>query len=124
MSAARLEVYERLRRQGLAWPDPQSFVDPSWRDGERSIVVRHLQTGTLVNQYRGLSPCRFCGRHNGSAELTDGSFCWPEGLAHYLTDHDVRLPEEFVEHVMSDDVAARRRLPMPTFDELGQRDRA
>lgn len=26
---------------------------------------------------------------------------WPEGLAHYVTDHDVRLPERFVQHVLT-----------------------
>jgi len=123
VSADHAAAYESLRERGRQWPDPWSFVDPTWRDDERSIVVEHLQTGTLVNQYRGLSPCRFCGRHNGSAELTDGVFCWPEGLAHYLVVHEVRLPEEFVEHVLSDDVA-RRRLPTPSFDDLGQRDRS
>jgi hypothetical protein len=47
----------------------------------------------------GLSPCRFCGKHNGSLEYTDHVYIWPEGLAHYLTDHQVRLPDEFVLHV-------------------------
>ena len=38
--------------------------------------------------------CRFCGAANGSAELTDGEhFVWPEGLAHYVSDHDVCLPD-------------------------------
>ncbi|MBK8867402.1 MAG: hypothetical protein V9G15_13025 [Dermatophilaceae bacterium] len=27
------------------------------------------------------------------------TFVWPEGLAHYVQDHDVRLPEWFVTHV-------------------------
>ena len=26
---------------------------------------------------------------------------WPEGLAHYVAVHDVRLPEEFIEHSRS-----------------------
>lgn len=34
---------------------------------------------------------------NGSAELTDGKhFVWPQGLAHYVEAHDVRLPDEVV----------------------------
>jgi hypothetical protein len=42
----------------------------------------------------GWSSCRFCGAANGSVELTDGEhFVWPEGLAHYVSDHDVRLPD-------------------------------
>jgi hypothetical protein len=65
---------------------------------------------------------RWC--HGGTATpRAAGAFGWPEGLAHYLVAHDVRLPAEFVEHVLADGVAARRSLPTPLFDELGQRDR-
>jgi hypothetical protein len=39
--------------------------------------------------------------HMGRAELTDGVYVWPEGLAHYLEKHNVRLPKEFVQHVLS-----------------------
>ena len=40
---------------------------------------------------------------NGNLELTDGTFLWPEGLAHYVRDHDVRLPTAFVEHILQQD---------------------
>src|SRR4051812_25522741 len=46
----------------------------------------------------GLSRCRLCGKDNGSSEFTDGTHQWPEGLAHYVSDHSVRLPRELVEH--------------------------
>jgi hypothetical protein len=43
----------------------------------------------------GTSLCRICGQANGSVELTDGvRFAWPEGLAHYVEAHNVRLPAE------------------------------
>ena len=32
----------------------------------------------------------------GCATLTDGKYVWPEGLAHYVSAHAVRLPEDFV----------------------------
>ncbi|MBW2667551.1 MAG: hypothetical protein JRE13_14765 [Deltaproteobacteria bacterium] len=34
----------------------------------------------------------------GSADLGDGVWIWPEGLAHYVARHEIRLPNEFVEH--------------------------
>jgi hypothetical protein len=37
----------------------------------------------------------------GSSDLTDGTWLWPEGLAHYVRKHDVVLPEEFIAHVVS-----------------------
>ena len=33
-------------------------------------------------------------------EFTDGVYIWPEGLAHYLDAHAVRLPQQFVNHAM------------------------
>lgn len=43
-----------------------------------------------------------CGvRGLGCAERTDGIFVWPEGLVHYVESHDVRLPEEFTQHVLA-----------------------
>ena len=93
------EWWAEALAQQSRWPDPRLFVDPTWASSERRLVAAYIQRGTLVNQYRGLSPCRFCGQHNGSAEITDGVYCWPEGLAHYVNDHEVRLPDEFVTHV-------------------------
>ena len=34
----------------------------------------------------------------GCTTLTDGKYVWPEGLAHYVSEHAVRLPEDFVRH--------------------------
>ena len=82
------------------WPDPHRFVDPGWDRAQREMVVRHLGAGSVVAVAVGLSSCRICGRPNGSAELTDGSYLWPEGLAHYVEEHAVRLPREFVDHAI------------------------
>lgn len=83
------------------WPDPRDFVDASWSAEERREVAGYLSNGTVVVEYRGLSPCRFCGQHNGHREFTDGTYQWPEGLAHYLWVHEVRLPVAVVAHIKS-----------------------
>ncbi|WP_406026197.1 hypothetical protein OH802_06445 [Nocardioides sp. NBC_00850] len=122
MPAQRAADYERLRQQGLRWPDPVKFVDGAGDEEARRRTTRHLEVGTLVNQYRGISRCRLCEKDNGSAEMTDGTYCWPEGLAHYVRQHDVRLPEAFLRHVEAA-AGATRGLPTPMFDEFGMRDR-
>ncbi|MEV0286470.1 hypothetical protein AB0H36_20355 [Kribbella sp. NPDC050820] len=58
----------------------------------------YLSSGTTVVSYMGLSPCRMCGNQNGALEFSDGTYQWPEGLAHYVYDHAVRVPAELVEH--------------------------
>jgi hypothetical protein len=83
-------------------------------------VVSYLSVGHTLQQYRGLSSCRICGQLNGSKELTDETYCWPEGLAHYVADHDVRLPDDFVRHVQAGSRAAGEG-SAPVLGHLGQR---
>jgi hypothetical protein len=73
-------------------------LDSSWDGLDRHRTATFLSSGTVALEYRGLSHCRFCHIQNGSREFSDGTYLWPEGLAHYVKDHGVRLPEEFVRH--------------------------
>lgn len=88
------------------WPDPARFVDPSWDLETRETVINYLDSGKRLFVSMGTSWCRFrCHQHGhafglGSATLTDGVYLWPDGLSHYLDAHDVRLPDEFVEHAL------------------------
>ena len=99
----------RLRGIGF-WRDPgkddpyhhpMAFVDRNWSRENREEIARFLESGVIANQYRGYSSCRFdCGvpmTEMGSADLSDGTWGWPEGLAHYVREHSVRLPAEFLE---------------------------
>jgi hypothetical protein len=78
-------------------PDPHDFVDETWDPREREAVIAHLDAGAVDVRWLGPSPCRFCGRPNGSADLTDGTYLWPSGLSHYVREHGVRLPEQVVD---------------------------
>jgi hypothetical protein len=82
------------------WPETRNFVDPTWDRLERETIADYLQPGVIDAAFGGLSTCRFCGRKNGALELSDGVWVWPDGLAHYVDDHDVRLPAEFVDHAL------------------------
>ncbi|MFL6172915.1 MAG: hypothetical protein ACJ716_08480, partial [Marmoricola sp.] len=92
------------------WPDVSGFVDPSWDEDERIDVGLYLQSGLVARAWMGYSPCRLCDEQkNGNLDLTDGVYIWPEGLAHYVREHQVRLPRDFVAHVraraeLADDV--------------------
>ena len=85
-------------------PAPQEFVGAMPAD-QRTRLAEYLAAGMTYESYRGLSWCRFgCGIEwalMGSRDLTDGTWLWPEGLAHYVRDHDVVLPDEFVAHALS-----------------------
>lgn len=89
------------------WPDVRGLVTQSPDPQQQAAVAAYLGSGTVFVAAAGASLCRICGCGNGSAELTDGEhFVWPEGLAHYVEAHDLRLPEEVV-------VVARRGLAAP-----------
>jgi len=92
------------------WPDPRDLVDESWSNQERELVASYLEQGFKPWAFMGHSDCRLCGKMSGSAEFTDGTYLWPEGLAHYVREHSVKLPAEVLAHV-------RRR-----YDELGPLD--
>ncbi|WP_405065332.1 hypothetical protein OG558_25740 [Kribbella sp. NBC_01510] len=97
------------------WPDVRDFVDQDWDEDERVDVGIYLRNGLVARAWLGFSRCRLCDNAaNGNLDLTDGIYIWPEGLAHYVFDHHVRLPPEFVEHVqarneLADDVHVDER---------------
>jgi hypothetical protein len=82
------------------WPDPYPFVDPSWDEGERHKTSLYFSSGTIARTYMGRSSCRFCGGSIGSNEFTDGTYLWPEGLTHYIDEHQLRLPQRLVDHAI------------------------
>lgn len=105
------------------WPRPQWLVDHRWDDTERTGVLAYLNWGVRVAGWCGYSVCRCCrlsGPAMGSAERTDGEWLWPEGFGHYVEQHGVRPPDEFVA------TARRNNWQMPAaasdFDRMSQFD--
>ena len=90
------------------WPEPglhglvhpKRLIDPSLDPRVREGLAAYLQSGRLCNGYLGYSSCRFsCGipdTEMGDCEMTDGTWLWPVGLVHYVSDHDLQLPTDFI----------------------------
>jgi hypothetical protein len=81
-------------------PDPRNYIDLGWDQTERDAVIQHLKNGKPTAFWRGWSNCRICGKNNGSYCLSDGTYIWPGGFAHYLEDHGVKPPDEFIQHIL------------------------
>jgi len=81
-------------------PRPQALVG-GLEPVARALVLGYLRAGKVLVTFPEASFCRFdCGETAmGTKDLTDGRYVWPEGLAHYVERHDVRLPDAFVAHV-------------------------
>ncbi len=85
-------------------PAPQELVG-AMAPAQRERLANYLAAGMLHEMYLGPSWCRFgCGIDSaqmGRHALSDDTWVWPEGLSHYVRDHSVMLPEEFVQHALS-----------------------
>ncbi len=95
------------------WPLPQRLVG-GLRRRERDAVLRHLRAGRRVASWLQPSYCRFaCGeRSMGRADVSDGTFVWPSGLAHYVERHHVRLPPWFVAQALERRTVAPGVMPV------------
>ena len=92
---------------------PQFLVDENWERENRQKIIDYLKSGSSCAQYLGWSWCRICKEENGYTDFTDGKWIWPEGLAHYIEEHNVRLPDKFVNHMRS------KGFTIDSFDEVG-----
>jgi len=88
-----------------AFPDPAWFVDELRPAKTRGLVISYLQQGHPICVQMGYSWCRFrCPvpvLMLGTADLTDGTYSWPAGLVHYVQEHQLRLPDVVVEHMLA-----------------------
>lgn len=82
-------------------PNPEHYVDRDWNLLDRARVIHYLLDAPITNHSRGTSWCRMCHIPNGGVEQADGTYTWPSGFAHYLSNHFVRPPDEFVQHVLA-----------------------
>ena len=88
--------------------EESKFIHPEQLVGhyqckERNKLLNYLDSGVIFEGWFGYSYCRFdcgiCDTNMGSCDLTDGVWLWPQGLSHYVRDHDIVLPSEFMKHV-------------------------
>ena len=87
-------------RRGEVLPWPGDFVDASWDIEERTMVADYLEEGRNVTFWMGASYCRLgCDQFLGTADRGDGEYTWPEGFSHYIREHGVKPPQEFIDHI-------------------------
>lgn len=91
------------------WPEkydeyaaPDFLADNTMDERLRSQIVAYLDQGEELFAWLGFSHCRFrCGigkNKMGCRDLTDGEWVWPEGFSHYIKNHSLGLPSEFIEY--------------------------
>lgn len=86
---------------GKVYPDPKVCVWEDYWDKhefEKRRVVEHLIQGCPCNKQRGWANCKICGAQLGTFERTDGDYVWPDRLEHYVIEHNVMLPLDFIKY--------------------------
>lgn len=93
----KIGFWNGMSDMGYIWPQEivaKKKIEPKLK----CAIISYLQHGVPVEGYMGDSSCRFCGKILGSHDMSDGTWVWPEKLEHYIEEHNVMLPEEFIAH--------------------------
>lgn len=85
----------------------QNSVAENWDSDERIMVMNYLKLANdesneqvkELQAWRGLSFCRLCEEANGNSCVGDSHYNWPQGYIHYIEKHNVKPPQEFIDHV-------------------------
>jgi hypothetical protein len=86
---------------------PEDFEDPSWDLAERDAVATYLTKNTGRTYFRNsadvtATKCRICAKSLDSThDVSDLVWVWPQEYGHYLTEHNLKPSEEFIEHVLA-----------------------
>lgn len=89
------------------FPDPAWFVDEVWGEQEKQAIITRLKNSyALPYPYAGKSWCRFnCGETEmGNRDYSDGIYLFPEGLLHYIEQHNVKLPDVVIQKMLSNPI--------------------
>ena len=82
---------------------------PSMRDfisdepiPHKDVIVAYLRTGELGSVMIGTMRDVFTGELTGISDhdRSDGEYEWDEGLAYYVDRYNLRLPQDFVDHIL------------------------
>jgi hypothetical protein len=81
-------------------PFPSDYVDETWNPAELLFVANYIKRCKPILHWFGFSKCRLCGVRLGASCLSDGVYVFPAQFDHYLLEHDVKPPAEFIAHVL------------------------
>ena len=62
--------------------------------------LKKVESTAEVIQSFGFHVCEYCGKARSSREYMAGDYIWPEMLAHYVSVHKYKPPDEFIEFIM------------------------
>lgn len=113
-TSGKRETMKRLKAVGfwrspteclIVWPHPKELVR-DWENDEKNKVVEYLCSGVIINEQFGYGEPRFSDIKDptklGCGEQTDGEWLWPESLPFYISNYDVRIPQELIDKALAE----------------------
>ncbi|MFI5297740.1 MAG: hypothetical protein ACHREM_06530 [Polyangiales bacterium] len=82
--------------------DVTQMVNSAWDSRERAVVAKYLRRGPIGQtlSYNIEAKCPFCSHHSIERGAFDDVYCWSTDWVHYVEQHDVKPPADFVAHVL------------------------
>jgi hypothetical protein len=87
-------------------------VDPAWNPPDLADILAYLRSCPVaLASSAGAGACPLCGEmlNDLGCQRSDGVWVWPASLEHYVSRHQVRLPDRMVEQIRG------RQYRVPTF---------
>ncbi len=84
------------------WGNDIKLPKPNSANYDVSSVADKLKNSDYLRGYRGVSTCRICRENVGAGELTNYEYVFPEGLHHYVEEHEIELPNFLIESLMKE----------------------
>ena len=95
-----IEKYRRKYKDAMIIrPSDLATIRDWYKDKDKQRIIDYLDSGKTLSSYFGRSECRICKQHLGSSDLSDGVYLWPEKFSHYIKEHEIILPDWFIEHI-------------------------
>jgi hypothetical protein len=107
--------YWRVRDAEAHLPRLADFIDPTWQPEDKKRLIDYLRGAPLaLATCAGFVKCLLCSRQlELGSHRSDGTWLWPDDLAHYVEEHEVRLPTNLEQHIRDHHYRAPEQLEVP-----------
>lgn len=87
--------------QGMGYPSMKDFFEKKPYEGQKEIV-EYLKAGRKTFAAAGLFKDFYTGEYkSANYAMTDETFTWMSSLIYYVERYNLRLPQEFENHVLN-----------------------
>jgi len=81
--------------------EQSATIDHNLEKNQKERIINYLSQSPLVCGAYGIVACQRCEKKfKGPNIHSDGVWVWPGTLMHYVQEHDVSLPKDFLKHIV------------------------